>query len=128
MTPEEKEEILNELGNRMEARLLKAINESSEAVLLAIPKIVSKVILEASSGKEMVKQFYKDNPEMLKDKDIVESVLQEVEGKNPGKQYTKIIEEARPLIAERIKKISSMDMNRPSRPTDMTFKDDVGTL
>jgi hypothetical protein len=85
-------------------------------------------MMEASSSKELVKQFYKDNPEMVRNTDIVASVLQEVEGKNPGKQYTKIIEEARPIIAERIKRIGSMDMTRPSRPTDMTFKDDVGTL
>jgi hypothetical protein len=124
ITPEEKEEILNELGKRMEARLLTAINESSEAVLLAIPGIISKVMMEASSSKELVKQFYKDNPEMVRNTDIVASV----EGKKPGKQYTKIIEEARPIIAERIKRIGSMDMTRPSRPTDMTFKDDVGTL
>jgi hypothetical protein len=126
MTPEEKDEILAELDKRMGDKVLRVMNELSETILLSMPKILTNVMLELGAGKKLTEDFYRENPNLIQHKDVVQSVLQEIEGKNLGKQYGEIVKMAKPVILERIKTLGKMDLTKPSRPTDFSFKSDTG--
>jgi hypothetical protein len=66
----------------------------------------------------LTRTFYEKNPELANSKDIVASVVERLEGSNPGLKYEEILARAIPLIKEQIKTTASLDLksvNRPSR-------------
>lgn len=108
MTAEEKEEL---------------VSACAERVLLMLPQVLGNLMQELAAQRKLTEQLYKDHPEFTKNTDIVRSVMQQVDSETPGKQWKEKVEMAVPIIKSRIKVIGSMDMTKPSRPTDLSCGD-----
>jgi DNA-directed RNA polymerase len=107
------------------------VNLAMEKALRMLPEVVVKLMEQKTSMLRIKEQFYKENEAFLKHKDIVASVIEEVEGKNPGKQYEDLLTLATPLIKARIGTIGSLDMKKGTRPAARAFgetTEDLGDL
>lgn len=94
------------------------INEAVEKALLSLPELVGNLIINQINFLRLNRNFYAKFPEFTNSKDIVASVVEYVEGLNPGIKYEQILDQAVPIIRERIKTFKALDMktaNRPSR-------------
>lgn len=92
------------------------IEAAVEKALLLLPDVIGNLIMTHVSQLRLNRDFYLKYPEFRNSKDIVASVLEVVEGKNPNKDYEKLLEEAVPLIKERIKEAGKLDVKSVPRP------------
>lgn len=112
ITKEEKQEIINEL---------------TEKLLLMLPDVIGNLISNHMALLSMNKEFYLKHPELRDNKDIVASVVEMIEGRDPTVDYKDILQQAMPEIQKRIKQVSGLDFNTPKKPDrhlkDMVFED-----
>lgn len=101
ITPEERQEI---------------IDAAVEKALLALPEIVGSLIMNQVNLIKMNKSFYEKYPEFKECKPLVASVLEMVEGQNPGLEQEQLLEKAVPFIRERIKSVNLLDTLSVNRP------------
>ncbi len=92
------------------------INEAVEKALLALPEVIGNLITSHISMIRINREFYEKYPDLAKSKDIVSSVIEKVEGDNPGIDYTEILDRAVPIIREQIKSIRTLDVKTVTRP------------
>ena len=95
ITQEEKEEI---------------ISAAVERTLLAMPDVVGNLLANHAALHKLNKEFYKDHEEFAEHKDVVVSVVEMIEGKNPAMKYEDILKEAVPEIRRRITISKSIDV------------------
>ncbi|MHA1481887.1 MAG: hypothetical protein ACTSQA_00430 [Candidatus Heimdallarchaeaceae archaeon] len=93
------------------------INEAVEKTLLSIPEVIGNLMANHAALHKINNKFYKDHPEFSTRRDIVQTVVEMVEGKNPTMQYEDILEKAVPEI-KRMITISS-DINVSSSPAKL---------
>lgn len=101
ITPEERQEI---------------INAACEKAMLMLPEVIGNLMMQHSALMELNRDFYKANPTFTAHKPIVQSVIEQIEGKRPTDDYKAILEAAIPLIKERITVQSGLDMTTVKRP------------
>jgi hypothetical protein len=77
-----------------------------ERAILAMPEVV---MANHAALHKMNSEFYKVHPEFAERKDVVQSVVEMVEGKNPLDNYEKILEKSVPEIKRRL--IAMQDIN-----------------
>ena len=120
MTIEEREEI---------TELIKAVVVPMlEQQLLLLVETYANVTQERIVTKELVEKFYKDNPDFVDNKDIVQGILEKTQAGNPGLPYTTIIQKATPDIRRAIDMAGSMEMTKGTRPLTPTFQGDFGEI
>ncbi len=112
LTQEEKDEI---------------IAAAVERTLLAIPEVVGNLMANHAALHKINKKFYEDHPEFAVRKDIVQAVVEIVEGQNPLDQYEQILAKSVPEIQKRM--LIAKDVNVTDIPKTMPrdfndFKDD----
>ena len=100
--------------NIEERELLK--NEIIEQIFLKLPEIIGNLMSSQASLNKLNKKFYSDNPEFRNNKDLVVNVIEEVEGKNPGKDYESIVKLATPIIRQRMGIVNKLNTNNVHRP------------
>ena len=107
VTPEEREEI---------------INASVERTLLMIPDVVGNLMANHAALHKINKKFYDAHPEFASKKDIVQAVVEMIEGKNPTMKYEDMLEKAVPEIQHRILIIADVNVNTATEklPTDFS--------
>jgi len=102
ITPEERQEI---------------IDASVEKTLLMIPETIGNLMEKHGFFAKANAEFYKKYPEFKGKTDIVASVVEMTEGKNPLEDYEKLLEKAVPEIRKRIATVKDMDVKTvPSTP------------
>lgn len=89
-----------------------AVNKAVERALLLLPDTVGSLIQNHLAMTKLNSEFYKDHPEFKDKKDIVAAVIEMVEGENPFDDYENLLKKALPKIAERIKTVESLDMEK----------------
>jgi hypothetical protein len=92
------------------------ISEVVEKTLLAIPEVIGNLIQNHLHLLKLNKKFYQEFPEFNEKRDIVAQVVEYVEGKNPGVDYEQILKQAVPVIRERMKTVSSLDLKNLTKP------------
>lgn len=98
------------------------INEAVEKAILLIPEIVGNLITNQVALSKLNSKFYKDHPEFADNKDIVASVIEMIESKNPTEDYSEVLKKAVPEVKKRIKLLNETDTKNVSRP-DRRLKD-----
>lgn len=106
LTQEEKDEI---------------INAAVEKAMLILPEVVGNLIVNHVALHKMNKKFYETYPEFKDKKDVVQSVVEMVEGKNPLLDYSEILEKAAPEIRTRLGLTSGMNMNNAQASINKDF-------
>ena len=99
-----------------EAEKVEIIDRAVEKTLLMIPEVVGNLLNHHSSLNKINKDFYENHPELREHKEIVASVIESVEGKNPPMDYTKLVDKALPEIKQRISDIKDLDMIKVDVP------------
>lgn len=107
------------------------VNEAVEKALLILPEVVGNLIANQTTFIELNREFYKKYPEFADKKDVVQSVVEVVEGENFGLEYKDILAKAVPKIKERLKIVGTLDtktINRPNRDLSGYDLSDNGEL
>lgn len=94
------------------------LNQVAEKVLLKIPAVIGNLMANQAVITKLSQDFYKNHPEFESNKAAVASVVEKVESENPGMTYDKVLNLSIPLIRERLKvtsKLNLTDHNKPSR-------------
>ena len=98
---------------------IEIINLAVEKALLMIPEVVGNMMANHAMLNKLNSKFYKDHPEFADSKDIVASVLEVVEGKNPLISYDDLLDKAIPEIKKRIQVTKTLNTDsiklNPSR-------------
>ncbi len=92
------------------------INLAVEKALLALPETVGNLMASQAAYSKMNSQFYKDHKEFVNHKQIVASVIEQIDGKNPLLTYEEKLEKAAPIIKERIALVGKLDMTTVKQP------------
>ena len=98
------------------------INRSVEKALLMLPEIVINLMSNQSMLNKITARFYLDHPEFKENKDIVTSVIEMLEGKNPLLKYEDILKEAIPEITKRIDITKKLNIDNVNSMADRNFK------
>jgi hypothetical protein len=105
MTPEDKQEVF----------------EIIESFFLQIPKLVANMYAEEIQKNKLKLKFFEDNKDFSNHMNIVGKTIEEVDSKNPGIPYDRILDLSTPLINKRIKDISSLDLIINEKPKDLSY-------
>jgi len=97
------------------------IDLAVEKALLMIPEVVGNLMAQNATYHKLNSKFYKDYPEFKDKKDIVTSVVEMLDGQNPGLEYEKILEKAVPEIRKRISLTGTLNMTTVSVPGNRSF-------
>lgn len=100
LTPEERQDI---------------IHAACERALLMLPEVVGNLMVHHAALLDVNRKFYTEHPEFGNHKGLVQSVVEQVEGKNPNRPYEEVLADAVPLIRERLKLIGGLDMETIKR-------------
>jgi len=93
------------------------INEITEKLLLNLPNIVGNLITNHAALLELNKEFYLTHPEFRDKKDIVTSVVEMIEGRDPTVDYKEILRQAPAEINKRIAQVKDLTLNAPTKPS-----------
>jgi hypothetical protein len=80
-----------------------------ERAILAMPEVVGNLMANHAALHKLNSEFYKAHSEFAARKDIVQSVVEMVEGKNPLDNYETILEKSIPEIKRRL--VIAQDVN-----------------
>lgn len=101
------------------------INEVVERILLMLPEIMGNLITNHISMLKTNRDFYLKHPELRDKKDIVTSVIEMIEGRDPTASHEDILRDALPEIKKRLGQIKDLNFKPVSEPNrslkDLTF-------
>jgi hypothetical protein len=97
------------------------IDTKIEGLYLSLTEIVGNAMAHQAFCNKVNSKFYKDYPEFKDKKEIVASVVEMMDGKDPGSEYDKILELAVPKIRERIAMTQGMNMTSVDPPKNRDF-------
>ena len=98
------------------AVLLKVKQEAIEEALRILPSVAQSLVTQAAGIYELRSKFYAENPSYAGNKELVASVMEQVEHKHPGATYDKLLELAKPEIESKLalhKTLASTDKRKP---------------
>ena len=99
-----------------------AVNKAVEKTLLSIPEVIGNLMASHAILHKINTKFYSDYPEFKDKKDVVASVVEMVEGKNPLATYEDILKQSVPKIRERILTMKNLDMENVNSKPNRDFK------
>jgi len=92
ITPEERAELMREI---------------TEHILLLLPGVISHLINNMATMKELSSQFYEKNKDLTQHKVLVGTTIEQLEAKYPGKDVSEILDLAAKEVREQLTKQSS---------------------
>jgi len=105
----------------MDQEIKDYIDQKIEGIYLSLTEIVGSAMAHQAFCNKTNTKFYKDHPEFKEHKEIVASVVEMVDGENPGIKYDEILEKAIPKIRERIFMTKNMNVSTVEPPKNMDF-------
>lgn len=81
-----------------------------------MPETIGSLMTQHAALLDVNKKFYGEYPEFAKHKTVVQSVIEQLEGQHPTRDYKDLLKEAVPVITERIKVQNNLDMTTVKRP------------
>jgi len=97
------------------------INEAVEKSLLMLPETVGNLIANHIAANKSNSKFYADYPEFKDNKDVVTSVVEQVEGEHPFEDYEKLLIKAVPKIRERIATMGDLNLTEVDSNPNRSF-------
>ena len=123
-----KEEIIEIIKEVITPIIAEAKDDIKLQILLALPEYMEKQAVEKNAAARGRDELYKQHPEWAKDAPSIQKILEEVEANNSGLTPVEVVRKAQPIIAERIKTLSSMSMLSESKPERPQLIGDIGEL
>lgn len=97
------------------------INAAVEKALLLLPDTVGTLMANQAALFRLNKEFYKKYPEFSDHREIVQTVMEKIDGENTLEDYDKKVEKAVPEIRERIKLMGKVDLKKVSKDPDRRY-------
>lgn len=94
------------------------INKAVEKTLLSLPEVIGNLITNHVTLHKINSEFYKAHPEFSGKKDVVQSVVEMIEGANPLLDYKEILDKAVPEIKKRLVILQDVDMTNVPASVD----------
>lgn len=116
LTPEERQEIVQEIIAELTKRFENLLPIWTEKVYLGLPELIGNLMTHHATLLDMNRDFYKANPTFTAHKPIVQAVIEQLDGSRPTADYKEILRDAVPIIHERIKVQAGLDMTTVKRP------------
>lgn len=116
LTPEERQEIVQEIIAELTKRFENLLPIWTEKVYLGLPELIGNLMTHHAALLDLNKTFYAANKDFAAHKPIVQAVVEQLEGKNPTMEYKDILRDAVPIIRERIAIQAGLDMTTVKRP------------
>lgn len=82
--------------------LMRVYNKAIEDSLALLPRTLVAYTKKQTEIASLISDFYKSNKNFIDHKQIVASVVKEVEKENPGLTYSLILNKAAPIIENKI--------------------------
>ena len=87
-----------------------------ERCYLGVPELIGNLMAHHAALNKINKEFYGQHPEFSKHRDVVQKVVEAVEGANPVADYKDILKNAIPEIRKRIDTLGKLNMDVPATP------------
>lgn len=100
ISEEERKEIIDE-----------AVAKAVEKTLLAIPEVIGNLMANHAMLHKINREFYQKYPEFAERKDIVQAVVEDMEGKFPLLPYEELLQKAAPEIKRRMEIVKTLDVD-----------------
>ena len=110
LSPEDKQEIKDLIKVIIQEVTPEISAKAAEINLLAIPETVGNMMKEQVIQTKLNKDFYEEYKQFKPYKKLVMSVIEKVDGENPGMDYERLLKLAVPLIEERIRVEKNLNM------------------
>jgi hypothetical protein len=92
------------------------INAAVERILLRLPEVMGNLMANHANNIKMNREFYAKYPDFKDHKDVVTSVIEYFDGKNPSAEYSEVLEKAVPEIRKQIKTQSGLTFDTTEKP------------
>ena len=115
ITDEERKSIINE-----------AVNKAVERAMLSLPEVVGNLLASNAALNKINSKFYSEHPEFKDNKNVVASVIEMVEGRNPLDSYEEILKRSIPEIRNRLEVMKGLNMK--NIPKEMEINRDFKSL
>lgn len=99
------------------------IGMAVEKALLMLPEVIGNLMTNHAAMAKVNSKFYKDHPEFKDKKDIVVSVIEMIDGRDPTSKYEDILKEAVPEIRKRISLTNTLDTKNVDPRPNRDFRD-----
>jgi len=110
LSPEDKQEIKDLIKEILKEVTPEIAAKAAEINLLATPETIGNMMKEQVIQTKLSKDFYEKYKQFKPHKKLVMSVIEKVDGENPGMGYENILKLAVPLIEERIRIEKGLNM------------------
>jgi len=104
------------------------IDKAVEKALLMLPEVVGNMMAQHVLLTKLNSKFYSDNPEFKDHKQIVASVVEMVDGKNPGVPYEELLKMSIPEIQQRISTTKTLNNSSVTSNPNRDFSSINGAL
>jgi hypothetical protein len=84
-----------------------------EEALRALPSVITHLTSNAAYIKQLSEQFYKENPDLSKHKNIVAQVAEKIEADNPGATFPEVLKKAAVKSRSTIKTFNEIEDRHP---------------
>lgn len=85
------------------------IAAATERALLALPKVIGNLMEQQAASTKIMQDFYKQHPDFKDHRNIVQQVVERVDGTKPMNSLQEKLAEAVPIIREQIKTVGKLD-------------------
>ena len=94
-----------------------------EKILNRMPDVIGNLMMNHATMHKLNKEFYAKYPEFASNKNLVTSVIEQVEGEDLTLPYKEILDKSVPKIKERLGTIEGLDLKNKSGPVkrDISF-------
>ena len=115
------------LGTRLDEELLNEIlsrvyNAAIEKAITKLPEVISRMVASKTATQAMTNDFFKRNKDFENHKEIVASVIQEIDSQNPGMNYDEILKDAESIIIEKIIATYKKETLQLDKPSEVNLK------
>jgi len=99
------------------------INAAVEKALLMLPETIGSLMSSQAALMKANKEFFAKHPEFAQHRDVVQAVLEKVDGEDTLADYQDKLAKAVPLVRERLQTMQKLDLAKVDKRVDRNFSD-----
>ena len=98
--------------------IMRIVKLSVEEALKVLPAVVNHVANQVTYINQVSDDFYKDHPNLAKNKKMVAQMIEKAESDNPGQSYGKLLESIAPQAKLKLAELSNIGTKKGSKELD----------
>lgn len=102
--------------------------QAVEEALRSLPFVVKSLFAQVGQISKLRETFYEKHKELASNKELTTRVMEEVEGKNAGYSYEKLLDETAKEAKRRLSGAKGMDNSVPEKPSRDQLKEGLDNI